>query len=144
MDLNQELVVSGDICLADSATTHTILRDPKYFLELIPIQVKVNTISGPVDLIEGSERASILLPNNTKLDIENALYSHKSRRNLLSFRDIRMNGYHIETVDEKGIEYLCIISNKSGQKLVAKKLPISSSGLYYTTIRHIETHVIES
>ena len=144
MDSNHEISIVGDTCLADSATTHTILRESKYFLELIPIQVKINIISGPADLIEGSRRAMILLPNNTRLDIENVLYSSKSRRNLLSFRDIRMNGYHVETIDEKGIEYLCLTLKKSSQKLVVEKLPISSSGLYYTTIRHIETHAIEN
>ena len=113
MDSNHEISIVGDTCLADSATTHTILRESKYFLELVLIQVKINTISGPVDLIEGSGRASILLPNNTKLDIESTLYSSKSRRNLLSFRDIRMNGYRVEMIDEKGIEYLCITMKKS-------------------------------
>ncbi|GAV75933.1 hypothetical protein CFOL_v3_19409 [Cephalotus follicularis] len=32
--------------------------------------------------------------------ITDALYSTKSRRNLLSFKDIRRNGYHIETTNE--------------------------------------------
>ena len=56
-----------DICLADSATTHTILRNQKYFLNLTLLMASVNTISCPVDLTEGSGRAMILLPNNTKI-----------------------------------------------------------------------------
>ena len=40
----------GDICLADSAPTHTILRDQKYFSHIILVDANVNTISGPAKL----------------------------------------------------------------------------------------------
>ena len=119
----------GDICLADSVTTHTILRNQKYFLNLTLLKANVNTISGPADLIEGSDRAMILLPNNTKICIRDALYSSRSQRNLLSFKDIRCNGYHIETISDKNIEYLCITSHDSGQKLIMEKLRVLSSML---------------
>ena len=87
-----------DFCLADSATTHTILKDKKYFQQLSLSKAYVNTISGSSNLIEGFGRANIMLPRETKLYIDDTLYSSKSRRNLLSFKDIRHNGYHIETV----------------------------------------------
>lgn len=45
--------------LADSATTHTILKDKKYFQSLTLIKAKVNTISGSSNIIEGSGRANI-------------------------------------------------------------------------------------
>ena len=69
------------------------------------------------------------------------LYSSKSSRNLLSFKDIRYNGYHIETNNEGSEGFLYITSIVSGQKLILEKLPIFSSGLYYTTMRTIETNV---
>ena len=78
----------GDACLVDCAITHTILRDKKYFSTFTLAQSNVHTISGPVDLIKGSERATIILPKGTKFQIEDSLYSNKSSRNLLSFRDI--------------------------------------------------------
>ena len=56
-----------DIWPADSATTHMILRHQKYFLNLTLLKANVNTISGLADLIEGSGRAMILLPNKTKI-----------------------------------------------------------------------------
>ena len=65
----------------------------------------------------------------------NALYSVKSRRNLLSFKDIRLNGYHIETTYDNNKEYLCITHIVSSQKLVVEKLHAFSSGLYYTTLQ---------
>ena len=43
-----------DACLVDCATTHTILRDNKYFSNLTLVPFNVQTISGPVDLIKGS------------------------------------------------------------------------------------------
>ena len=128
-----------DICLADSATTHTILRDRKYFSKLMHKKAKVTTISGPADLIDGSGEAQIMLPKGTILSIQNALYSANSKRNLLSFKDIRLNGYHIETKNENNVEYLCITSNNT-QKRILEKLHAFSSGLYHTTIRTIEAH----
>ena len=55
------------------------------------MKVKVNTISGSTYLIEGFERANIMFPNGTRFIIDNALFSTKSRKNLLSFKDIRLN-----------------------------------------------------
>ena len=45
----------GDACLVDYATTHTILRDKKYFSNLILVLFKVQTISSPVELIKAPE-----------------------------------------------------------------------------------------
>ena len=95
-----------ELCLADSATTHTILKDKKYFSQLTLVEANVNTISGPADLIEGSGRANIMLSGGTTFMINDALFSSRSRRNLLSFKDIRRNGYHIETKNEDNTEYL--------------------------------------
>ena len=52
-----------------------------------------------VDLIKDYIKATIILPKGTKLQIEDALYSNKYSINLLSFKDIRRNGYHIETMN---------------------------------------------
>ena len=59
----------GDACLADYATTHTILLDKKYFSNFTLAQSNVHTISGPIDMIKGSGRATIFLPKglNSKL-----------------------------------------------------------------------------
>ncbi|KAB2080298.1 hypothetical protein ERO13_A05G059650v2 [Gossypium hirsutum] len=78
-----------NIYLADSVTTHTILKDKRYFSHLIMKEESVSTISGSTTIIEGSGRAIIFLPRGTKIEIINALYSPKSQRNLLSFKDIR-------------------------------------------------------
>ena len=113
-----------DFCLADGAITHTILKDKKYFQQLTLSKAKINTISGSSNLIEGSRRANIMLSKRTKIRIDDTLYSSKSRRNLLSFKDIRGNGYHIKTNNEGNEEYIYITSMISGQKLVLEKLHI--------------------
>ena len=42
----------GNICLADCATTHTILREKKYFLNLIVTNAGLSTIFGTSYLIK--------------------------------------------------------------------------------------------
>ena len=70
-------------CLIDSAITHTILDDKKYFSNLSLVKSNVNIISSPVDLIQGSKKTTIILPSETKIHINDVLYSTKSKRNLL-------------------------------------------------------------
>lgn len=55
-------------------------------------EINLSSISSTTNIIEGSERANILLPRGTKLCVDNALYSSKNNRNLLSFKDIHLNG----------------------------------------------------
>ncbi|GAV84362.1 hypothetical protein CFOL_v3_27806, partial [Cephalotus follicularis] len=103
-------------------------------------KANVGTISGTSYLIKGSGMANFVLSNRTQIRITNALYSTKSRRSLLSFKDIRLNGYHIETTNEIGKEYLYIPSNASSRKQILEKLLGLSYGLYIMKIRAIESH----
>ena len=53
-------------------------------------------------LIESSRRVILLLHGGIQIYIDDdVLYSCKSQINLLSFKNIRRNGYHIETTNEK-------------------------------------------
>ena len=61
------MINSKDLCLVDSCTTHTILRDKKYFQYFILKKNSINTISCSSDLIEGSGRANIILPKRNKI-----------------------------------------------------------------------------
>ena len=89
-------------------------------------------------LIKGFRKANIILPRGTKFTIDNALFSSQTKRNLLSFKDLCCNGYHIET--DRKIEYLYIISTVSYEKHILEKLPTLSSRLYCSHIRVIETY----
>ena len=74
-----------DVCLANCATTYTILRDKIYFLELTLIKANVNTISDTTNLVEDSGRVNITLSNGTRFHINDALYSNKSKKNFAQF-----------------------------------------------------------
>ena len=66
-----------DICLANYATTHTIIREKKYFLNLNVTNVSVSTICGTLDLIEDSGRANIMLQNGIRFHINDVTLVHK-------------------------------------------------------------------
>ena len=104
------------VCLTDCATTHTILCDKRYFLELTSTKANVSIIFDTTNLVEGSEKTNIMPPNGTRFNKDNVLYPSKSRRNLLMFKDIRKNGYHIKTMNKGNVEYLYITSIIFGKK----------------------------
>jgi hypothetical protein len=81
------------MCLVDSCTTNSTLRETKYFQTLTRRTVNILTIAGRDMNIVGSGRATIVLPMGTQVTIENALLYPDSTRTLLSYRDIRKIGY---------------------------------------------------
>ena len=106
------------------------------------VKANVHIIAGTTNLVNGSGRANIILPGSTTIYVDDALYFEKSRRNLLSFEDIRKNEYHTETINENNREYLYITLVSSGNKKILEKISALSSRLYFTYIRYIETNVI--
>ena len=60
----------------------------------------------------------IILPKGAKFTVDNPLFSSQQKRNLLSFKDIRRNDYHIETNRKNEIEYVYIISSVLNEKRV--------------------------
>ena len=108
-----------DVCLLDSATTHSILKDKNYFSTMTLRKANVHTISGPVEMIDGFGNATIMLSNDTILHIEDAL---------------------LNTIIEADIDCLCIISYKIGIKTIHEKIKTSISGLYCVPIRAIESY----
>ena len=63
-----------DICLVDSATTHTILKNRNFFSNIVFDTHKVSTIAGPAHIIEGYGKANLMLPNGTQIYVQNTLY----------------------------------------------------------------------
>ena len=64
-----------DICLVDGAITYTILKNKRYFSNLVHRKTGVSTISDTSKIIEGFRRENVLLRGGTILHIDNALYS---------------------------------------------------------------------
>ena len=125
--LNNLKMSNEFICLTNSATTHTILTSKKYFFKPTMLKVKVNTMSSSTNLIEGFGKANIILPRGTKFTIDNSLFSSQSKINLLSFKDIHCNGYHIEIDRKNEIKCLYIKFAVSNKKRILKKLSVLSS-----------------
>ena len=140
--LTPRVKIIGNIYLADCATTHSILQQKKYFPQLTLAPSNVTTISGPVNLIEGSGRATITIPSGTILHLQDALYSTQSKRNLLSFKYIRWNGYHLETMSDETTEFLLITATHDGKKCILEKLQSLECGLYLTTINTVKSYAI--
>ena len=62
------------------------LRSNVNLREVSPIKVSVNIISSPIEIIDIFGIATIILPNDTILHLENALSNRRSKRNLFSFK----------------------------------------------------------
>ena len=77
-----------DYCLVDSAATNSILRDTKYFQTLQKRTENVLTIAGSNGRIIGSGRAVVVLPNDTRIFIDEAFLYPGAEHNLLTFKDI--------------------------------------------------------
>ena len=116
-------MTSGEVsCLADSATMHTVLYERIYFINVIPKNAPLTTFSSSSNLIEGYSKARIMLSNSRILTIDEALYSPRFGRTLLSCKDIRDNNYHVETYIENEVEFMCITSYEYGQKRILEKI----------------------
>ena len=133
----------GEIeCLADCGTTHTVLRHRQLFTDLVFSTSSMTTMIGSKSIIQGRGTASFMLPNGTTLNVVDALYAPKSPRTLLSFKDIRANGFHLDTYVENGEEYLCVTSEKAGHRRILEKMKSLGNGLYLTSIRIFESYAV--
>ena len=125
------------MCLVDSCTINSILREMKYFQTLTQGTVNILTITGRDTNIVGSGWATIVLPMGTQVTIENALLYHDSNHTLLSYRDIRKNGLHVITHEENKEEFLHIIKKNGYDHNILERIHFLPSGLYYIYIKPV-------
>ena len=134
-------MAEAEICLIDSGTTDMILGETKYFQTLTKKNGNIMTIAGSNAHIVGTGSATLVLPMGTQIFVKDALLYPDSKHTLLSFKDIRSNGFHVETEIEQGTEYLLITKFDGYRKQIVERLPSSPSGLYYTYIKPTEGYV---
>jgi peptide/histidine transporter 3/4 len=113
-------MAEAEICLVDSGTTSTILRETRYFQTLAKKNGNIMTIAGRIAHIVGTRSATLVLPTGTQIFVKDALLYPDSKRTLLSFKDIRANYFHVETEIEQGTKYLLITKFDGYQKRVCK------------------------
>jgi hypothetical protein len=75
-----------EICLVDSSTTNSILRETKYCQTITQRSKNVLTIARRDATIVGSGRATITFSNGTQVMIEGALLYPDSTHTLISLR----------------------------------------------------------
>jgi hypothetical protein len=126
-----------EMCLGDSCTTNTILRETKYFQTLIKRTGNILTIAESDTCIVGSEKATIILSMSTQVIIENALLYPDSTRILLSYIDIHKNGLHIVTHQENNKESLLITKTNGDGYNILERITSLPFGLYYTYIKSV-------
>jgi hypothetical protein len=93
------------MCLVDSCTTNTILRETKYFQTLTKRTGNILTFAEHDACIVGSKKATIILLMDTQVTIENVVLYPDSTHTLLSYRDIRKNGLHIVNLTEMAMTF---------------------------------------
>jgi hypothetical protein len=128
-------------CLVNSAATNTILRETCYFQTLRKRTENLITIARSNGRIVGSEQAIVVLPNNTRIFIEEAFLYPGAQCTLLTFKDIRQNGYHVTTACEGRAKFLYITELDDNQTKVVEKTHSTTSGIYYTTIKAPQEYV---
>jgi hypothetical protein len=77
-----------EMCLVDSCTINSILKEIKYFQTLTMRTGNILTIAVRDTNIVGSSGATIILLMGMQVTIDNALLYPDSTRTLLSYRDI--------------------------------------------------------
>ena len=96
------------------------------------------TITGRDALIVGLRRATITPPMGTQITMEDALLYPDSTRTLLSFREIRKNGFHVKTHMDNKDEFLLFTKLTGYGKQTCEKFSSLQTGLYFTYIKPIE------
>ena len=123
IDLTGVNLMEEDLCLVDSGTTNSILRETKYFQTLTKRAGNVLTIVGRDATIVGSGRATITLPMGTQIVIEDALLYPDSTRSLISYRDIHKMGFHLETHEDNNEKFLLITKESGYSKDILERIP---------------------
>lgn len=96
------IIVKDSVFLLDSGTTHSIINDIKFMTDIVFSSFKIRTVTdkhGTKIEQGGIGTATIQLPNGHHLILPNTLYSPNFKRNLISASQLRLQNYHLRTLD---------------------------------------------
>jgi hypothetical protein len=134
-----------EMCLVNSCTINSILRKTEYFQTLTRRTGNILTIVGRDTNTVDSGRATIVLPMNTYVTIENVFLYPDATRTLLSYTGIHKNGLHVITHEENNEKFLHIIKKNGDVHDILKRIPYLPSGLchaYIKSVPHVGYKVI--
>ena len=121
----------SETALLDSASTHTILRDPMFFESSCMrgswLNCDILTIAGSRNFKFREGRATVILPGGFPLKCERAMYAPAAPRSLISYRDLRANGIHIFTHGENDDD--AALELRKGTQILTK-VSAGTTGLY--------------
>jgi hypothetical protein len=87
---------------------------------------------GNHQLEEGHGPARFTLPRSTAIKVQCAIYAPKATSNLLSFKDIIENRFHIETSSSGPNEVLNLITKQDGDTMITETMQVFLPGFYTT------------
>ena len=130
------------IALLDSASTHTILTNPKFFQfptkETFWQYCNIVTMAGSRKLKFREGRAVIGMPGGFPLICEGAMYVLEAPRNMISYRDLRASQIHVSTAMDNAEE---VLELRQGQSLLATA-QAGAEGLYRLVIEPVTSNPI--
>ncbi|KAL3675653.1 hypothetical protein R1sor_025601 [Riccia sorocarpa] len=136
---DRQLREQAQYCLVDSGTTQTILTDLEFFQSFTPRPTKITTVNNSsTSFGKGFGSAVIVLPSGQHIRIQRAMYAPHATRNLLSFLDLRKNGFELRTDEGK-----LVMEDRVNKKAVDsfEQLP---NGLYQTAIQYPTGHTVQA
>jgi hypothetical protein len=137
MTLYETSTSQPDVALIDSASTHTILIDPKFFHfsenDMSWQHCTLITMAGSRNFKFREDKAMIILPGGYTLVCQRAMYAPEAPRSLISYRDLRDNGIHVSTGVDNGEE---ILSLRKGTEILTTAIA-GQEGLYKVPIRSL-------
>ena len=125
----------SDVALLDSASTHTILTNPKFFHfqenEKSWQHCQIVTMAGSRTLKFREGRATVVFPGGFPLTCDKTMYAPDAPRSLISYRDLRARKIHISTAMEMNEE---ILELRQGHEIFATA-KVGADGLYKVVIK---------
>ena len=124
--------------LLDSASTHTILTNPRFFNfsnnEENWQHCTIITMAGRRNIRFREGPATVVLPGGFTLNCERAMYAPDAPRSLISYRDLRMRNIHVSTAVENSEE---VLELRQGLRILATARA-GDDGLYKIVIAPLD------
>ncbi|GKD51739.1 hypothetical protein Tco_1280715 [Tanacetum coccineum] len=140
---NQASKNSGNACHRCGMKTHWAkqCRASRHFVDLYQASLEKKGKDIKTNFIDNDELILNVRLDSSDFfnDVEDVIQVKSTK-----FKDIRRNGYHLETTTQNKIEYFQITSIENGKKSIMERMKGLSSGLYFTYINQTEINMVST